>query len=187
MYKNLLNKSILLLLILFSNFSMASTEISKLIINSNVNVIFLRHAIAPGYGDPKNFKLGDCKTQRNLSFEGIEQAKMIGDYFRKNKIKFSEILSSEWCRCIDTISNMGIGKWKEFEGLNSFFQDFSDKSKVTKILHKKLDTIKDDELFLMVTHQVVISHITGISPSSGGIVLYSTRTGNSKNIIINYD
>ena len=187
MYKNLLKISMLILFVLLSNFSIASTEISKLIINSNVNIIFLRHAIAPGYGDPDNFKLGDCNTQRNLSFEGIEQAKMIGDYFRTNKIQFSEILSSEWCRCIDTISNMGIGKWKEFEGLNSFFQDFSDKSKVTKILHKKLDTIKDDELFLMVTHQVVISHITGISPSSGGIVLYSTRTGNSKNIIINYD
>ena len=187
MYKNLLKISMLILFVLLSNFSIASTEISNLIINSNVNVIFLRHAIAPGYGDPDNFKLGDCNTQRNLSFEGVEQAKMIGGYFRKNKIKFSEILSSEWCRCIDTISYMGIGKWKEFEGLNSFFQDFSDKSKVTKILHKKLDTIKDDELFLMVTHQVVISHITGISPSSGGIVLYSTRTGNSKNIIINYD
>ena len=187
MYKKLLNKSILLLLILFSHFSMASTEISKLIINSNVNVIFLRHAIAPGYGDPKNFKLGDCKTQRNLSFEGIEQAKMIGDYFRKNKIKFSEILSSEWCRCIDTISNMGIGKWKEFEGLNSFFQNFSDKSQVTKTLYQKLDKVKEDELILMVSHQVVISHITGISPSSGGIVLYSTLTGKSKNIIINYN
>ena len=187
MYKNLLKISILILFVLLSNYSLASTELSKLIINSNINVIFLRHAIAPGFGDPYNFKLGDCNTQRNLSFEGIEQAKMIGEYFRTNKIKFSEILSSEWCRCIDTISNMGIGKWKEFEGLNSFFQDFSDKSKVTKILHKKLDTIKDDELFLMVTHQVVISHITGISPSSGGIVLYSTRTGNSKNIIINYD
>ena len=185
MYKNLLKISILILFVLLSNYSLASTELSKLIINSNVNVIFLRHAIAPGYGDPDNFKLGDCKTQRNLSFEGIEQAKMIGNYFRKNKIKFSEILSSEWCRCIDTLSNMEIGKWTEFEGLNSFFQDFSDKSQVTKILHKKLNTIKDDELFLMVTHQVVISHITGISPSSGGMVLYSTLTGKSKNIIIN--
>ena len=186
MYKKLIKISILILFVLFSNFSIASTEISKSIINSNVNVIFLRHAIAPGYGDPSNFKLGDCNTQRNLSFEGIEQAKMIGDYFRTNKIKFSEILSSEWCRCIDTISNMGIGKWEEFEGLNSFFQSFSDKSQVIKILLKKLDTIKDDDLILMVTHQVVISHITGISPSSGGVVLYSTLTGKSKNIVINY-
>lgn len=186
MYKKLIKISILILFVLFSNFSIASTEISKSIINSNVNVIFLRHAIAPGYGDPSNFKLGDCDTQRNLSFEGIEQAKMIGNYFKTNKIKFSEILSSEWCRCIDTISNMEIGKWEEFEGLNSFFQSFSDKSQVMKILLKKLDTIKDDDLILMVTHQVVISHITGISPSSGGIVLYSTLTGKSKNFVINY-
>ena len=185
MYKNLLKISILMLFAFFSNFSIASTEISKLIVNSNINVIFLRHAIAPGFGDPDNFKLGDCNTQRNLSFAGIEQAKMLGDYFRKNKIKFSEILSSEWCRCIETISNMGIGKWIEFEGLNSFFQNFSDKSQVTKTLHKKLETVKDDELILMVTHQVVIAHITGISPPNGGIVLYSTLSGKSKNIIIN--
>ena len=186
MYKKLIKISILILFVLFSNFSIASTEIAKSIKNSNVNVIFLRHAIAPGYGDPSNFKLGDCDTQRNLSFEGIEQAKMIGNYFKTNKIKFSEILSSEWCRCIDTISNMEIGKWEEFGGLNSFFQSFSDKSQVMEILLKKLDTIKEDELILMVTHQVVISHITGISPPSGGIVLYSTLTGKSKNIIINY-
>ena len=187
MKKNSLKISFLILFVLFSNFSLASTEISKLIINSNINVIFLRHAIAPGFGDPYNFKLGDCNTQRNLSFEGIEQAKMIGEYFRTNKIKFSEILSSEWCRCIDTISNMGIGKWKEFAGLNSFFQNFSDKSQVTKTLYQKLDKVKEGELILMVSHQVVISHITGISPSSGGIVLYSTLTGKSKNIIINYN
>ena len=187
MYKNLLQISISILFILFSNSSIASTEVLKIIKNSNINVIFLRHAIAPGYGDPDNFKLGNCNTQRNLSFEGIEQAKMIGDYFRTNKIQFSEILSSEWCRCIDTISNMEIGEWIEFEGLNSFFENFSDKSKVTKILLKKLDTIKYDELILMVTHQVVISHITGISPPSGGMVLYSTLTGKSKNIIINYN
>tara|TARA_B100001094_G_C18118307_1_gene765345 strand:+ start:408 stop:971 length:564 start_codon:yes stop_codon:yes gene_type:complete len=186
MYKNLIKILIVTLFTLIPNLSIASAEISKIINNYNINVIFLRHAIAPGYGDPINFKLGDCNTQRNLNFEGIEQAKMIGNYFRINKIKFSEILSSEWCRCLDTISNMDIGKWKEFEGLNSFFQNYSDKSLVTKLLYKKLNTIKDEELILMVTHQVVIAQITGISPSSGGMVLYSTLNGKSKNIVINY-
>ena len=184
--RNLIKLLILTLCVSFPDLSKASTEISKIIKNSDINVIFLRHAFAPGYGDPDNFKFGDCNTQRNLSQKGIEQAEMIGKFFKENKINFTKIFSSEWCRCIDTLSNMEIGKWIEFEGLNSFFQNFSDKSRVTKLLHKKLNTIKDEELILMVTHQVVISYLTGISPPSGGIVLYSTLTGKSKKIIINY-
>ena len=103
MYKNLLQIPILILLVLFSNFSIASSEVSKIIKNNNVNVIFLRHAIAPGYGDPDNFKLGDCNTQRNLSVEGREQAKTIGDYFRTNEIKFSEILKDTFNHSDDQI------------------------------------------------------------------------------------
>ena len=103
---------------------------------------------------------------------------------KNNEFKIGEIVvyPKHGVGEIMSISNMEIGKWIEFEGLNSFFQNFSDKSRVTKLLHKKLNTIKDEELILMVTHQVVISYLTGISPPSGGIVLYSTLTGKSKKI-----
>ena len=93
----------------------------------NANVVFLRHSIAPGFGDPKNFKIDDCSTQRNLSKTGILQARSIGKFFIENNIEFSEILSSQWCRCKDTINEMNIGNWKTFPGLNSFFQNFSKK------------------------------------------------------------
>ena len=146
---------------------------------SNTNVIFLRHAIAPGYGDPDNFRLEECATQRNLDSKGIEQAKSIGDYLKINNIQFSEILSSEWCRCIDTAYNINIGEWKKFEGLNSFFQNFSSKSKVLNKLDTKLKGIKSDDLVLMITHQVVIYNITGVSPPSGGFVLYNSITKNA--------
>ena len=157
----------------------ALSDISQAIKKFNPNVIFLRHAIAPGYGDPKNFTLQECATQRNLDRKGIEQAKSIGDYLKINNIQFSEILSSEWCRCIDTAYNMDIGEWKKFDGLNSFFQNFSSKSKVLKKLNTKLKEIKSDELVLMITHQVVIYNITGISPPSGGFVLYNSFTKNA--------
>ena len=140
--------------------------------------MFLRHALAPGYGDPDIFRLEECETQRNLDSKGIEQAKSIGDYLKINNIQFSEILSSEWCRCIDTAYYMGIGKWEKFDGLNSFFQNFSSKSKVVKKLNTKLNVIKSNDLVLMITHQVVISNITGISPPSGGFVLYNSLTKN---------
>ena len=155
------------------------SDINQAIKKSNSNVIFLRHALAPGYGDPGNFRLEECETQRNLDSKGIEQAKLIGDYLKINNIQFSEILSSEWCRCIDTAYNMNIGEWKKFEGLNSFFQKFSIKSKVLNKLDTKLKGIKSDDLVLMITHQVVIYNITGVSPPSGGFVLYNSITKNA--------
>ena len=138
----------------------------------NANVVFLRHSIAPGLGDPKNFNIDDCSTQRNLSINGILQARSIGQFFIENNIEFSEILSSEWCRCKDTINEMNIGDWKTFSGLNSFFQNFSKKEIVLPLLYDKLNNVKNDELILLVTHQIVISEITNVSPPSGGIVIY---------------
>ena len=65
-------------------------------------LIFIRHAKAPGSGDPENFKLNDCSTQRNLNYHGFEQSKKIGLFFKKNNIPIDLVLSSEWCRCKDT-------------------------------------------------------------------------------------
>ena len=146
----------------------------------NANVVFLRHSIAPGFGDPKNFKIDDCSTQRNLSKTGILQARSIGKFFIENNIEFSEILSSQWCRCKDTINEMNIGNWKTFPGLNSFFQNFSKKQIVLSLLYDKLKNVKNDELILLVTHQVVISEITNVFPPSGGIVIYNTKNKKAK-------
>ena len=146
----------------------------------NANVVFLRHSIAPGFGDPKNFKIDDCSTQRNLSKTGILQARSIGKFFIENNIEFSEILSSQWCRCKDTINEMNIGNWKTFPGLNSFFQNFSKKQIVLPLLYDKLKNVKNDELILLVTHQVVISEITNVFPPSGGIIIYNSKNKKAK-------
>ena len=68
-------------------------------------LILIRHSDAPGTGDPAHFNLNDCKTQRNLSAEGIEQAKRLGEFFRKNNISVEKVYSSEYCRCKDTARN----------------------------------------------------------------------------------
>ena len=164
----------------------SSSDINKELKEINANIIFLRHSIAPGFGDPDYFNLNNCSTQRNLNEEGILQSKNIGEFFKSNNIKFSEVLSSEWCRCKDTVNEMNIGKWKTFTGLNSFFQDYSNKDEVLKKLNKKLSSTKNDELVLMVTHQVVISNITGIAPPSGGIVIYNSQTRQSKQLNTQY-
>ena len=154
--------------------SYANQAIEKQIDKIKANVIFIRHALAPGYGDPENFNLQDCLSQRNLDKAGKEQAQMIGQYFIENKISFIEILTSEWCRCIDTAREMNIGTSNTFDGLNSFFKDYSSKSNIMKKLNLKLSKLSGKNLTLMITHQVVISEVTNITPPSGGIVLYNS-------------
>ena len=182
--KNYFFKILFLTFILYPHTSIS--DINKDLKEIKANIIFLRHSIAPGFGDPDDFNLNNCNTQRNLNEEGILQSKNIGAYFKSNDIRFSEVLSSEWCRCKDTVNEMKIGKWKTFSGLNSFFQGYSNKDQVLKKLNKKLSSTTNDELVLMVTHQVVISNITGIAPPNGGIVIYNSQTRQSKQINIKY-
>ena len=176
---------ICLIFLLFLNFySFAFADLRSLIKNSGTNVIFLRHAIAPGFGDPDNFEINNCDTQRNLDQAGKKQALKIGKYLKEQKIKFNEILTSEWCRCKETAIKMNIGKWKTFSGLNSFFQNHANKNKVLDQLNTKLNKLKKNNLTLMISHQVVIFEITGIATKSGGLVLYNTNSKKTTEIII---
>ena len=83
-------------------------------------IILIRHAKAPGGGDPEGFNIEDCKTQRNLDLAGINQSKKIGKIFKKKKIKIDKVLSSQWCRCKDT-AKYAFGGFKEFSALNSTY------------------------------------------------------------------
>lgn len=147
---------------------------------TGANVVFMRHALAPGYGDPDNFQIEDCNTQRNLDEAGRRQAEAIGRYFREHQITFTAILSSRWCRCTQTAELLNYSSWSEFDGLNSFFQGHVDRQETLALLKDKLDSLSSDDMVLMVTHQVVISAITDISPPSGGLVVYNTSTQNAK-------
>ena len=144
----------------------------------NADVIFLRHALAPGFGDPENFNLADCSTQRNLDDIGRAQAVEIGIEFKSYGIEFEDILSSQWCRCKDTANLLNLGDWNEFMGLNSFFQNFSNREDTLALLNKKLLS-KETGLTLMITHQVVIRAVTGIVVSSCGLVAFNSNTGQS--------
>ena len=136
------------------------------------NLIFIRHAYAPGGGDPENFNIYDCSTQRNLSESGRIQSKKIGNFFKENKIKIKNVYSSEWCRCKETAS-LAFKSFKTKSFLNSFFS--------SKFAHKKKSQIKDFQKFLnnwdkknnliFITHYVVISEILDYPPSSGEIVV----------------
>ena len=172
--------------IIFSTETYARSELETIRRGISANVIFMRHALAPGFGDPHNFIKEDCSTQRNLNNKGRLQARLIGSYLKVSDIKFSEILTSEWCRCIDTTEELNLGKLETFSGLNSFFQGHEKKDQVMNKLQKKLDSIDNSDLVLFVTHQVVITEQTGVAPSSGEMVLYNSITKEKARYMVGY-
>ena len=153
----------------------AEDKLTAAIASIDADVVFMRHALAPGFGDPANFALGNCATQRNLDSVGRKQAMEIGAEIRRSETNFTEVLSSEWCRCKDTAELLGLGSWATFSGLNSFFQDFADQDIVLERLEQKLRQLKPG-VTLMVTHQVVITSVTGQSVGSGELIAFNTRT-----------
>ena len=150
-------------------------------------LIFIRHAYAPGSGDPNNFNLNDCSTQRNLSYDGRKQAKYIGEFFTKNKIKIDKVFSSEWCRCKET----ALIAFKEFSTknfLNSFYSQKHEKNrdKQIKELNNYVKQFKSKKNLILVTHYVLISDVLNYAPSSGEIVVSDKNFNIVGSIEINY-
>ena len=135
-------------------------------------LIFIRHAYAPGNGDPNNFNLNDCSTQRNLSNIGRKQAQYIGTFFRENKIKIDKVLSSEWCRCKET-AKIAFDDYSTNSFLNSFYSSkyAKNKDKQVKALKDYIEKFEKNKNLILVTHFVMISEVLNYSPLSGEIVV----------------
>ena len=150
-------------------------------------LIFIRHAYAPGGGDPDDFNLNDCSTQRNLNEEGRDQAKYIGEFFKKNKIKIDKVLSSEWCRCKET-AEIAFKDFSTNSFLNSFYSSkfAKNKDKQIKMLNNYVKKFTSDKNLILVTHYVLISEVLNYAPSSGEIVVSDKNFNMIGNIEINY-
>jgi broad specificity phosphatase PhoE len=140
-------------------------------LRSGGHVALLRHAIAPGTGDPPQFVLSDCATQRNLSDEGRDQAVRIGARFRENGMPTARVWSSQWCRCLETARLLGLGPVQELPFLNSFFRRYERRDPQTKELREWLATQNFDAPAVLVTHQVNISALTGTYLAEGTLVV----------------
>ena len=151
------------------------------------NLIFIRHAYAPGGGDPKNFDINDCSTQRNLSESGRQQATNIGNFFIKNKISFEAVYSSEWCRCKET-AEIAFKDFKTKSFLNSFFSQKFAKNKKKQIadLNKFVGNLKSSGNIVFVTHYVLISETLNYAPSSGEIVIADKKFNKIASFEIEY-
>jgi phosphohistidine phosphatase SixA len=131
----------------------------------------MRHAIAPGFDDPPNFQIGDCSTQRNLSDEGRQQAREIGEQFRANGINRVRVFSSQWCRCLETARLLELGPVQELPVLNSFFRKFKRQESQTRALKEWLAQQDLAEPLVLVTHQVNITALTKVTPAPGEVVI----------------
>ncbi len=136
------------------------------------HILMMRHANAPGFGDPDNFQIGDCSTQRNLDEQGRQQAVKIGDKLRSNNIETDAVYSSQWCRCLDTARLLDMGTVTEMPPLNSFYQMPQNREPNLHALKQFIAEQKtDSKLIIMVTHHVTIAAISGQNVASGNAVL----------------
>jgi broad specificity phosphatase PhoE len=147
---------------------------------SGQHVLLVRHAYAPGTGDPAEFSLGDCSTQRNLSEEGRAQAGSMGAWLRRQGIDNARLYSSEWCRCVETAERMELGPVTPLPALNSFYERPEDRAPNLAALKDFLAArFPQEKPLILVTHQVTISALTGDFVASGEGVLARIREDGS--------
>ena len=151
------------------------------------NLIFIRHAYAPGGGDPENFDINDCSTQRILSDLGREQSRKIGNFFKENKIPIDLVISSEWCRCKET-ALIAFDNFETKNFLNSFYSSkFAKNKKVQmKNLKEYINNWSSDKNLILITHYVVISEALDYAAGSGEIVVSNKKYKKIGNLEINY-
>ncbi len=140
-------------------------------LKSGGHLALLRHAVAPGTGDPANFAVNDCATQRNLSDQGREQARRIGARFRERGMSVASVFSSQWCRCLETAHLLGLGPVTQQPVLNSFFRNYERREPQTRMLRQWIMRQNLNAPLILVTHQVNITALTNVYPQSGELVI----------------
>jgi phosphohistidine phosphatase SixA len=132
----------------------------------------IRHARAPGTGDPPGFVLTQCATQRNLSDEGRAQARRLGEAFTGNRVPVGRVVSSRWCRALDTARLAFGDRTEPFPALDSFFSNRTDEPAQSNTMRALLaDWRMRSDTLVCVTHQVNVTALTGIVPREGSVVI----------------
>ena len=164
---------VLLGLLLTGSVHACASELSELLKSSD-HVLLMRHALAPGVGDPAGYKLQDCKSQRNLDAKGREQAQRAGQWLSAQGVGNALVFASAWCRCKETAEKLAFGMPVHEASLNSFFDDMRQGPQSNLDLQKFIGTqlkTKGDKALILVTHHVNIAAFTGENVGSGDMVL----------------
>lgn len=146
-------------------------------------VVLLRHAqTTPGVGDPPGFRLEDCATQRNLSDAGRAQARRLGDAFRARGIVVTQVLSSGWCRCLET-AKLAFGQVERWPAVDSFFEAPVGEPAQSAAVRKRVSEHHGSNPLILVTHQVNITALTGLAPAQGEMVVLRPVPGKGFTIV----
>lgn len=143
------------------------------------HVVLMRHANAPGFGDPDGYRIEDCATQRNLDGKGRDQSRRVRAAAEARGLRFDVVLSSAWCRCLETARLVTGGEPMKFSGLNSFFDEPGRQARQVAEVKARVKSLPDGARVLMVTHQVVITALTGRSTASGEMIVARRRLDGS--------
>lgn len=150
-------------------------------LKSGGGVLMIRHANAPGSGDPANFKIGDCETQRNLDERGRAQARAIGVFLRHHEIVKVRVYSSQWCRCLETARLMNLGTVQQLPALNSFFSRPADReARIVALKAFLAEQPRDGRPIILITHYVTITAMTGEGVSAGEGMVLQLKNGSPK-------
>ncbi|MFT3955869.1 MAG: histidine phosphatase family protein [Piscinibacter sp.] len=141
-------------------------------------VVAFRHALAPGTFDPPGFRLGDCSTQRNLNDEGRAQASQLGSWFAARSLKPARVLSSPWCRCIDTAAlAFGTHEIEPALGSPRGASETTNEASLRR-LRGGLAAARSGQFEVWITHMFVLSALVGEGTASGeGLVLRASTSG----------
>lgn len=162
-------------LLLFLPAGAAANEALWALLKGGGQIVVMRHALTdPGVGDPPGYRLGDCATQRNLSSKGREDARRIGAAFRARGIPVERVLSSQWCRCLET-ARLAFGAADPWPPLNSFFDDRSREPEQTRAVRALAGERPGTGNVVLVTHQVNVSALSGVFPAPGEIVVLTPQ------------
>ena len=170
------NRIIARCIFLLSSLFIAEQATASLVddLQDGQHVLLMRHADAPGYGDPAGYVISQCSTQRNLGDYGKRQAKAIGVWLTTQGVQKADVFTSPWCRCLDTANLLNKGPVKIEPSLGSFFDNMSLEKRQTKALETfiKNELAKQSKTpLILVTHHVNIQAFTGKVVGVGDMVL----------------
>ena len=146
-------------------------------------VLLMRHSYAPGVGDPENFKVNDCSTQRNLSDVGRQDAQDVGEWLQRREIKIFRVETSRWCRAKETAQLLGLGKVRLNKNLDSLFEEADALNHPqTAAVRRQIQNHRNKTgLLVLVGHYVNIAALTGVGVASGeGILIKANALGEFK-------
>ncbi|MBZ9873428.1 histidine phosphatase family protein [Mesorhizobium sp. BR1-1-9] len=148
-----------------------ATDAGWALLRDGGHVVLLRHAMVTGTTDPANFDIGSCATQVNLSARGKQQSSKIGALLAARAAPVERVLSSRYCRCLDTARIAFETEPEPFAPLDLLKGDAAQNAAQLAAIMKEIRAYSGSDNLVMVTHLEDIAALTGVSPREGEAVV----------------